>query len=259
MLAAAALLPAPAAGSWAADARRAAGYASERAGTVTFSLRVDGRHYGFRPAWTIPSRSVVKAMYLVAYLRQREVRRRELRPRERTLLGPMIRWSDNGSASTVLGLVGQDRVVALARRAGMRRFTPSLPIWGNSLICASDQSRFFLRIERLLPRRHRHYALGLLASVVRSQRWGIASLRFPGWRLHFKGGWGSGGGSQENQVALLRRDDERIALAVLTDGSPGAAYARRSQRGVAARLLDRVRRPGRERWRRQPRSPRPAR
>ena len=217
-----------------------------------FSLRADGRHFGYRAGWTADSRSVVKAMYLVAYLRRRTVRRRRLRAGERALLAPMIRSSDNAAASTVLGQIGEGAVVALARRAGMRRFAPSLPYWGNSTICAADQSRFFLRLERLLPRRHRAYALHLLAAVVPAQRWGIARLRFPGWSLHFKGGWGSGTGASEHQVALLRRAGERVAVAILTTGNPSAAYGRETQRGVAARLLRRLRARRVERWRHRP-------
>ena len=47
----------------------------------------------------------------------------------------------------------------------------------------------------------------LLGSIVRSQRWGIARVRPPGWALYFKGGWGSGSGAVDHQVALLRRGD----------------------------------------------------
>ena len=247
-------LPPPANADWAADARRAATYADQRHGTVAFSLRAEGRHLGHLGSWTTEGRSLVKAMYLAAYLRQRGVRRRPLRRRERALLAPMIRRSDDGAASTVLGLVGQEAVVALAGRADMRCFAPSLPYWGNSTTCAADQSRSFLRLERLLPRRHRAYALRLLATVVPSQRWGIASLRFPGWQLHFKGGWGSGSGASDHQAALLRNGKERVAVSILTTGSPSAAYARATQRGVAARLLRRLR-PRGEAWRRRQSSP----
>jgi Beta-lactamase enzyme family len=234
-------LSAPAAADWRTDYLRAKAYAEQRAGVVSISLRVGKRHFGLGGQRPVAARSLVKAMYLVAYLRQRGVRSRPLRARERGLLGPMIRRSDNHAAGAVLGEIGEGAVVALARRAGMRRFAPSLPIWGNSITCAADQSRFFLRLERLLPRRHRAYALELLASIVPSQRWGIASLSYPGWQLHFKGGWGSGTGEAEHQVALLRRNDKRIALAILTTSNPSAAYGRQTQRGVAARLLRRLR------------------
>jgi hypothetical protein len=248
-LLAALALPAPAAAEeppgraadWQADYERAKAYADRRAGDVSFSLRTGKRHFGFGGQRTVSGRSVIKAMYLVTFLRRAEVRRRPLRPRERGLLGPMIRRSDNRAAAAVLGLIGEEAVVGLAHRARMRRFLPAFPIWGDSITSAADQTRFFLRIEQLLPRRHRSYALRLLATIVPSQRWGIGRLRFPGWQLHFKGGWGSGTGEAEHQVALLRRGDERIALAIMTTGNPSAAYGRRTERGVAARLLQQLR------------------
>ena len=46
-------------------------------------------------------------------------------------------------------------------KAGMRRFRAASPIWGNSQITARDQTRFFLHIDTLLPRRHRAYGLNL--------------------------------------------------------------------------------------------------
>jgi beta-lactamase family protein len=250
-LLAALVLPAPAASKeppgraadWQADYLRAQAYAEQRAGDVSFSLRTGKRHFGFGGQRTVSGRSVIKAMYLVTYLRREDVRRRPLRPRERGLLGPMIRRSSNRAAATVLGLIGQDAVVRLARRARMRRFVPAFPIWGDSITSAADQTRFFLHIEQLLPRGHRDYALRLLATIVPSQRWGIGRVPTPGWQLHFKGGWGSGTGEAEHQVALLRRDDERIALAIMTTGNPSAAYGRRTQRGVAARLLRQIRYP----------------
>ena len=61
-------------------------------------------------------------MLLVAYLDRRSVRNRPLSADDRSLLAPMIRRSDN-AADRVLGIVGPGGLRALARRAGMRRFT----------------------------------------------------------------------------------------------------------------------------------------
>jgi hypothetical protein len=249
-LLAALALATPAEANWRTDARRAAAYAAKRQGLVSFSLRANGRQFGYRRWSTDSSLSVVKAMLLVAYLRREEVRGRKLRAGERALLGPMIRRSDNHAASVIDSIVGNAGLSGLAARVHMRLFEPSQPIWGASRICAADQSRFFLRIDRYVPRRHRAYAMRLLATIVRAQRWGIARVPHPGWKLYFKGGWGSGTGAAEHQVALLRSGRERVALAILTRGSPSAAYARETQRGVAARLL-RGLRPKREVWRRR--------
>jgi Beta-lactamase enzyme family len=184
----------------------------------------------------VPSASVVKAMLLVAYLRRPDVRGRRLRGDERALLGPMIRRSDNAAASQVCNIVGTSGLARLARRVGMRHFHATRP-WGLSTIDAAGQTRFFLRIDRFVPRRHRRYAMGLLGSIVPSQRWGIARVRPRGWALYFKGGWGSGTGWADHQVALLRRGRRRIAVAILITSSPSHEYGNETLRGVAARLL----------------------
>ena len=56
----------------------------------------------------------------------------------------------------------------------------------------------------------------LLNTITPAQRWGIARVRPSGWRLYFKGGWGSGTGWVDHQVALLTRGDERVSVAILT-------------------------------------------
>src|SRR3712207_7678043 len=54
-------------------------------------------------------------------------------------------------------------------KAGMRRFTPVAMPWGHSRINAEDQTRFFLRIDALMPTRHRAYAMKLLRTIMPSQ------------------------------------------------------------------------------------------
>ena len=136
-----------------------------------------------------------------------------------------------------MGTVGTKGLRRVARRARMTDFTPVLPIWGNSRITAADGSRLFLRIESLLPARHRAYAMKLLASVVPSQRWGIGRVSLPGWTSYFKGGWGSATGAVDHQVVLLARGDERVALAIMTANDGTHAYGNETLRGVAKRLL----------------------
>jgi beta-lactamase class A len=203
---------------------------------VSFAVRTEGHLYGADVRRTVPSASVLKAMLLVAYLRERTVRDRPLRKADRDLLAPMIRLSDNVAATRVRDIVGNDALVRLAHRVGMRAFTPA-PIWGLSRIDAADQSLFFLHIDRYVPSRHRAYAQKLLSSIVPSQRWGIAQVRPPGWALYFKGGWGSGSGAVDHQVALLRRGTKRVSVAILTTSSPTHAHGKQTLRGVAERLL----------------------
>ena len=222
--------------AWRPDTEAAKEYSASRLGQISFAVRTERHLYGVEVRRTVPSASVLKAMLLVAYLRGPDVRDRALRKADRNLLGPMIRWSDNVAATQVRDIVGNDGLVRLARRVGMRAFSPAA-IWGLSRIDAADQTLFFLEIDRFVPHRHRATAMRLLSSIVRSQRWGIAQVRPPGWALYFKGGWGSGSGAVDHQVALLRRGGRRVSVAILTTGSPSHAYGKRTLRGVAARLL----------------------
>ena len=230
-------MAAPAYGApWRPDTEAAKEYSATRLGEISFGVRTERHLYGVAIRRTVPSASVLKAMLLVAYLRQPDVRDRPLRKADRDLLAPMIRWSDNAAATRVRDIVGDDGLLRLARRVGMRAFSPA-PIWGLSRIDAADQTLFFLHIDRFVPRRHRATAMRLLSSIVPSQRWGIAQVRPRGWALYFKGGWGSGTGAVDHQVALLRRGERRVSVAILTTNSPSHAYGKATLRGVAARLL----------------------
>jgi hypothetical protein len=228
--------PAAATTPWSPDMRAARAYAAHRAGHLSFAVRTPHRFYGHAAYRTVPSASVVKAMLMVAYLDRRGVRGRALRRRDHGLLTPMITRSDNGAASRVRDIVGNGALRHLARRVHMRRFATA-PSWGSTQVTAADQTRFFLRLDRFVVRRHRDTALHLLHSITRRQRWGVARVRPRGWALYFKGGWGSGSGAVDHQVALLRRGRRRLALAVMTTDEPSHAYGKRTLRGVAARLL----------------------
>jgi beta-lactamase class A len=218
------------------DMAAAEKYAHARRGIISFAVATRSRFWGFHETRTFPSASVHKAMLLVAYLNRGSVRHRDLRSGDRSLLWPMITRSDNNAASRVLGIVGTGGLRALARRTGMRRFTPVGGIWGLSRIDAEDQAHFFLKIDRYVTSRHRDYAMHLLASITPSQRWGIGRVSPTGWKLYFKGGWGSGTGWVDHQVALLRRGRQRVAVAILTHKDGSHAYGKATLQGLAARL-----------------------
>ena len=222
---------------WDANLKRAIEYAQARAGVESFVLRDEqrGRH-GYRGRRIVHSASVLKAMLMVAYLRRPSVRHRALTGADRALLRPMIRRSDNATASRIVSLLGADPLNDLALRAGMDHFRLRSP-WGHSEITARGQSRFFRRIDDLMPRRHREFGMRLLNRIVPSQRWGIPPVKPEGWRIHFKGGWGSGTGLVTHQVALLVRGERRISLAILTTGNPSHDYGTATIRGIAKRLL----------------------
>jgi hypothetical protein len=236
MLAALASPATAAAQRWQPDVAGAAAWAAQRQGPVTFAVRTHDRLYGRGLDRQVPTASVLKAMLMTAYLRRATVRDRPLAAGDRALLRPMIRRSDNVTATRVRDIVGNGALVRLARRSGMTHFAVN-PVWGLSLTTARDQTQFFLRLEELLPQRHRGYALRLLRNIVPSQRWGMGQTIPDGWTLHFKGGWGSGTGAVDHQVGLLRRGDDRVAIAVMTAGNPSHAYGKATLEGVSRRLL----------------------
>jgi len=223
---------------WAPGVRAANDYADTRAGTVAFAVRTDRRLWGRDLDRPVQGASVVKALLLVAYLRDPRVRSRPLRPDERDLLSPMVRWSNNRKAAEVIRRLGAARIDRVAHRAGMPSFhLAPASCWGCTLITAREQTRFFLHIDALVPPRHRAFAMERLRTVVHTQRWGIAEVAPRGWELYFKGGWGSGRGLVDHQVALLQRGRERVAVAILTTVSGTHRDGKATLRGVARRLL----------------------
>jgi hypothetical protein len=147
----------------------------------------------------------------------------------------MIRFSDNDAARATYEIVGRGGLHQVARVAGMTRFAMFSDHVGRAKLTAGDQARLFLRLDDLLPRRHRAYARALLRSIVPSQRWGIPKVAGArGFRVYFKGGWL---GSDVHQAALLERGRRRLAIVVMTSGDPSQAYGERTIEGISRRLL----------------------
>ncbi len=238
MLAAAALPPPPApvprvTGAGLAAARR---YAAARPGHVAFAvLRPGGRIEGLHPADDFPSASVSKAMLLVAALRH--AADRPVVGDEQERLRAMVTRSDNAAARQVHAALGGDvALTSVARAAGMRAFRPTGFAFGPR-ITPADQVRLFVRLDALVPARHRPLAAALLGGIVAEQRWGIAPVAARRHlRIRFKGGWREG---LIHQVALLRRGDRRLAIAVLADEQPSMRAGEATIEGIAARLVER--------------------
>jgi beta-lactamase class A len=232
-----ALLATTAALAWQPGVNDAEAFARTRRGAVSFAVRTECGAWGRRQDAHVPSASVLKAMLLVAYLQRGNVRDAPLAASQKALLGPMVRRSDNRAASKVFTIVGARRLQQDAERWGMKAFHVAADPWGSSLVTARDQARFWLHIDRRLPPRHRQYGLTLLRTIVPSQRWGVGQAAPKNWTLHFKGGWGSGRGAVDHQVALLTRGDQLVSLAILTTAQGTHAYGKATLRGMAKRLL----------------------
>jgi len=237
----AALGAAPARGAgypWATRIGAAERFADQRQGTVSFAV-VDerGELRGDHVHRVHNSASVVKVMFLVAYLREGGVRRDALTGSEKHLLGAMIKRSNNDAANEIYERLGNGPLYELAADAGMEHFTTG-PLWGLSEITPRDQARFMYSLGRFVPKRHRGYALHLLTRIVNRQRWGIPPVAPGGWRLSFKGGWSGRPHWRVNQVMLLRRPPRRFSVAILTRDQPSKVYGERTIEGVARRLLE---------------------
>jgi hypothetical protein len=192
----------------------------------------DGRLRGRNRYLPFASASLTKTMLLVAALRR--AADRPLNAREQALLAPMITRSDNDAARAVYATLGDGALYAVARAARMRAFSVHGALF-EAQITAADQARLFLRVDRLVPARHRAYARGLLTGIVAGQRWGIAPVAAArGLEIAFKGGWRKG---LTHQAALLERGGRRVALAVLTRGAAPFAYREATIAGIAQRLL----------------------
>lgn len=219
------------------DVAAARRYTRHRRGRIAFDV-IDplGDERGWHAVRTFPMASTFKVMLLASYLRRPSVAHRRLHRSDRRLLAPMIRRSDNVAATRVRDIVGPGAVRRLARRAGMHRFHYNA-VWGLSRTSPRDQARFMFNFDRYVPARHRAFARHQLAHIVPSQRWGIGRLPLPGWHLYFKGGWGSGSGAVDHQVAFLESGQSRIALAIFTQADGSHRYGKQTLRGIASRLL----------------------
>ena len=215
-------------------------YARSRQGDVSIALvDLKGRVYKRNAFERRPMASVYKVMLLVAYLRQRSVRHRSLASWEEDLLRPMIRRSDDAAATKVDEMLGRGPLERLAKRAKMRSFVWR-DYWGLSETSARDQAFFMRKLERYVPGRHWGFARTQLSRIVASQRWGVGQAKPRGWHLRFKGGWGSGSGAVEHQVALLTRSGRRLGAGVMIERSPSHAYAKQTLEGIFRRLLWRL-------------------
>lgn len=223
---------------WRPDRTAAVRYVHTRRGDIAFAVRTEDHQYGYRRDHQEWSASIVKAMLLVAYLDEPSIAHRKLTASERSTLGGMITASNNYDAQIIYDQVGNSGLQALAHRVGMTHFaTNPSGIWGETLVTARDQTRYFLHINSFIVSSHRVYAMGLLQHIIPSERWGIGQVPHKGWKLFFKGGWGYGTGLIDSQVALLVRGCARVSIAVLTMYDGSHPYGKQTLYGVFSRLL----------------------
>jgi hypothetical protein len=212
-------------------------YLDARAGRTSLAV-VDsrGRLSGVRLRAHFQSASVVKVMFLTAFLQRLQDDHRGISALDRSLLYPMIHESNNDAASAVLDRVGAAAVARVAREAGMRDYAPGVGWWAFTQTSAADQARFFIVMQRLIPRRFWPYARGLLAGIEPEQSWGIPEVARPQWQVFFKTGALPSEGLF-NETARLEHGATTFTVSVFSTGDPSQAYGEETMRGVGERLL----------------------
>jgi hypothetical protein len=138
--------------------------------------------------------SVSKVYLLVAYLSQRYEKGVKLSDADMELLQPMIRVSDNASATAIWKKIGRD--------AGLARFLVSrglAPVgqneeksWGTLLASPAQVAELLWRLTSgaLLDPESTQVAMALLAGVHEEQSWGVsAGADDPAARIFLKNGW----------------------------------------------------------------------
>jgi beta-lactamase class A len=229
--------PSPAAYPSRAAVDAAVRYLDARAGRTSLAV-VDsrGRLSGVRMREPFQSASVVKVMFLIAFLQRLNADHRPVSALDNGLLYPMIHISDNEAASAVLARVGEGAVARVAREAGMQDYQPGVGWWAYTQTSAADQAILMMDMERLIPSQFHTYARGLLAGIEPSQSWGIPPVARPSWQVFFKTGALPSEGLF-NEVARLQRPGLTFTVAVFTTGDPSMGYGEETISGVAARLL----------------------
>jgi len=214
-------------------------YLETRAGETALAvLDTSGHISGLNLREHFETASIVKVMFLTAYLQMLAARHRGLTGADEALLYPMIHESNNDDASAVLRAVGQSAVLRVAHEADMQDYRPGATWWAYSETSAEDQARLMSDLPRLIPQRFYGYALGLMAGIEPEQSWGFPPVARPQWDVFFK----TGALPEEglfNEVAMLVRGRVTFTVAVLTSGDPSKAYGEETIEGIAARLLDR--------------------
>lgn len=221
--------------------KAARAYADSRGDAVSFAVvDTDGELTGEAMNRRYISASIVKSMLLVAELRRLDSAGTPPDAATRSVLSSMITYSDNDAADAIYDRVGDAGLAEVGELYGMKRLDLN-GYWASTYVTAADMARMFADLERPIPDADRDFALGLLGSVIPEQSWGIpaaAQSSNGSWQVRFKGGWRSTGlGELAHQAAELRSGDERLAIAVMTDGQPSFAYATETIEGVAQRLL----------------------
>jgi hypothetical protein len=185
------------------------------------------------------SASVVKVTILGALLRQAADQHRFLTGTEAARLRAMITRSDNAAASALWVELGHGALQHFLNLAGMRN-TILGPggVWGLTQITAPDEIlllRLLLMPNAVLDAASRSYALGLMAQVIPSQRWGVPAGAPTSLTAHVKNGWlpRATHGWRIHSIGCFTGHGGGYSIVVLTQDNPSMPYGITTVQAIA--------------------------
>ena len=200
----------------------------------------------YHPHELFHTASIVKADILATLLLQVQHQHTGLSPAEQQLASTMIEESDNDAASALWDTIGGAPGLAAADQSlGLRRTEPGpAGLWGLTATTVTDQLALLATLTSAhspLGAAARHYELSLMRSVEEGQNWGVTAAADPGSSPAVKNGWlpdGPSGRWVINSIGVLRRNGQRLLVAVLSSGQPtqagGISQVQAAARAAAA-------------------------
>jgi Beta-lactamase enzyme family len=217
-------------------------YLAGRTGTVTAAVydARTGRSWVFHPGVLEDTASIVKVEIMGTALREAKMAGTALPDDQAALMTPMIEFSDNDAATSLLADVGgPSAVLQFDRLAGLDHTTPStqalipgtsLPGWGLTTTTAADEVKLVSRFaypNSVLSDADRVYGLGLMEHVEDGQNWGVSGgVPLAGTTIALKNGWLplANEGWQINSIGWIHGHGRDYVLAVLASHNPSEQY-----------------------------------
>jgi beta-lactamase class A len=174
--------------------------------------------------------STVKVLILAALLHKADVRHRALTTDEATYAKKMITVSNNYAAGWLWYDVGSKALQNFLNLAGMSETTlGSGDNWGETQETTHDESlllQLLVNPNAILTSSDQAYELGLMASVVSTQRWGTPAGVGSDYAVHVKNGWlwMSGYRWIINSLGAFTKTGQDYTMSVLTDHNPTMSY-----------------------------------
>jgi beta-lactamase class A len=174
--------------------------------------------------------SVVKVTILGALLYRTQDWHKSLTRTEVAQARAMITESDNDAASDLWTDVGRSFLQHFLDLAGMTHtFLGPGIYWGLTQITASDEMRLLRLLvtkNTVLDTSSRDYALGLMAEVIPSQRWGVTAGAPRGLTAHVKNGWLplATHGWRIHSIGDFTGRGGGYSIVVLTQDNPSMSY-----------------------------------